>query len=81
MRSEHEPNFGNALTHRCYATQKWMEKSERRGFTFFQNVCFWGGEKITCYNVSSAYTQNFKENFTSTYWTKHVFHSKNMVLN
>jgi hypothetical protein len=40
-----------------------MEKSEGRGFTFFQNACFRDGEKIACYNVPSAYTTKFQRGF------------------
>ncbi len=78
MRSEHTPKFGNALTHRCYAAQKSMEKSEGRGFTFFQNACFWGVKKLHVMMCPLHTLQNFKEDFRSTYSTKHVFHSKNM---
>jgi hypothetical protein len=38
-------------------------KIDRKGFTFFQNACFQGGEKITCYNVPSAYTTKFQRGF------------------
>lgn len=77
MRSKHEPNFGNALTHRCYAAQKSIEKA----LLFFRMPAFRVEKKLHVIMCPLHTLQNFKEDFTSTYLTKHVFHSKNMVLN
>ncbi len=82
MRSEHnEPNFGNASpTGVMWHKNRW--KNQRGEALLFFRMPAFGMEKKLHVIMCPLHTlQNFKEGFTSTYSTKHVFHSKNMVLN